>query len=153
MLCATFDSPFQSKLIDGLYAEAMVLAETARDYFDGIGREEREQLDPVSRVAFSCESLKVTTRLMHVIAWVMTQRAVEAGEMDWSDARDPMRRLGCSPDSDPAMVAALPDRAQFLAQASLDLHRRVERLDQISDAGRLSASPVQMLQARLGSAF
>lgn len=146
-------SPFQSKLIDSLYAEVMMLAESAHGYFDGVGRDERDSLDPVSRVSFSCESLKVTTRLMHVIAWILTQRAVEAGEMVWSDSRDPVRRLGRSPDSDTEMVSGLPDRARTLIYASLDLHRRVERLDQVADMDMPPASPVQMLRARLDSAF
>ena len=60
------------KLIDGLYVEAMVLADEARSYFDTGGRDDRLALDPLDRVGFSCESLKVTTRLMHVIAWLLT---------------------------------------------------------------------------------
>jgi regulator of CtrA degradation len=146
-------SPFHAKLIDGLYVDAMALAEAARGYYDGIGRDDRDELDPLVRVAFSCESLKVTTRLMHVIAWVLTQRAVEAGEMDWAEARQPIRRLGASPDTDDMQLAALPEPARRLTQASLDLHRRVERLDAMADEGASAASPVQVLQARLSRAF
>ncbi|WP_294305555.1 DUF1465 family protein [uncultured Sphingomonas sp.] len=146
-------SPFHAKLIDGLYVDAMALAEAARGYYDGIGRDERDELDPLVRVAFSCESLKVTTRLMHVIAWVLTQRAVEAGEIDWAEARQPIRRLGASPDTDDTQLAAMPEPARRLTQASLDLHRRVERLDAMADEGASAASPVQVLQARLSRAF
>ncbi|RYG75678.1 MAG: DUF1465 family protein, partial [Alphaproteobacteria bacterium] len=74
------------KLIDSLYIEAMLLADEARGYFDEIGREERDALEALNRVAFSCESLKVTTRLMHIIAWLLTQRAVDAGELAPGDA-------------------------------------------------------------------
>ena len=153
MLHSSDHGPFQRKLIDGLYAEVMTLAETARGYFDGIGRQDRDALEPVARIGFSCESLKVTTRLMHVIAWILTQRAVDEGELPWSESRDPVRRLGRSPESDEAAVAALPPRAAALTQASLDLHRRVERLDQMADEPVAEVSPVQMLQARLGGAF
>lgn len=147
------ESPFHARLTDSLYVEAMALAETARGYFDGIGRNERDALDPVLRVAFSCESLKVTTRLMHVIAWVLTQRAVQAGEMNWDEARQPVRRLGASPDTDEVQLALLPEAAQALTQASLDLHRRVERLDTLADTDPSATSPVLALQARLGRAF
>ena len=88
------------KLIDSLYTEAMVLADEARAYFDRQGRDERLELDPVVRVGFSCESLKVTTRLMHIIAWLLTQKAVEAGELSQSQARAPQRRLGEAAESD-----------------------------------------------------
>ena len=59
-----------TKLINALYIEAMVLADEARAYFDLHSRESRNQMTPLQRVGFSCESLKVTTRLMHVIAWL-----------------------------------------------------------------------------------
>src|SRR3990170_3001949 len=93
------------KLIDSLYVEAMVLADEARSYFDRHGREDRDSLDPLLRVGFSCESLKVTTRLMHVIAWLLTQRAVEAGELTRAQARRPARRLGEAAESDPLLLA------------------------------------------------
>ena len=38
-------------------------------------------LEPFARVGFACESLKVTTRIMHIVAWLLTQRAVESGEL------------------------------------------------------------------------
>ncbi len=74
------------KVIDSLYTEAMLLADEARSYFDRNGREDRLRLDPLLRVGFSVESLKVTTRLMHVIARLLTQRALEAGEISRDEA-------------------------------------------------------------------
>ena len=96
------------KLVDGLYVEAMVLADEARSYFDTAGRDDRLALDPIDRVGFSCESLKVTTRLMHVIAWLLTQRAVAAGELSPVQAGDAERRLGDAPDTDAALFPRLP---------------------------------------------
>ena len=64
-----------SRLIDSLYTEAMLLADEARSYFDDAGRDERAILEPFARVGFACESLKVTTRIMHIVAWLLTQRA------------------------------------------------------------------------------
>ena len=60
------------KLIDSLYTEAMVLADEARSYFDRYGKEERDRLDAILRVGLSCESLKVSTRRMQVIAWLLS---------------------------------------------------------------------------------
>src|SRR6476659_5307082 len=68
-----------SRLIDSLYTEAMLLADEARSYFDDAGRDERSMLEPAARVGFACESLKVTTRIMHIVAWLLTQRAIESG--------------------------------------------------------------------------
>jgi hypothetical protein len=83
-----------ARLVDSLYTEAMVLADEARSYFDQIGRGDREALPPIARVAFSCESLKVTTRLMHVIAWLLTRKAIAAGEIGDGEGAPESRRLG-----------------------------------------------------------
>ena len=141
------------RLTDSLYTEAMLLADEARSYFDEAGRAERESLDPLVRVGFSCESLKVTTRLMHVIAWLLTQRAVDAGELRKRDALDPSRRLGDAPMFDANLIGALPPRARALVAASADLHRRVALLDQAQAANDLGGSPVHNLHDRLSLAF
>ena len=146
-------SPIHRRLVDALYVESMVLADEARGYFDERGRAEREGLVPLSRVAFSCESLKVTTRLMHVIAWLLTQRAVFAGEMRLREALDPSRRLGNAPVTDVAALAELPAHAQALIAVSIDLHRRVGLLDTGLANEVAFVSPVRALQERLALSF
>jgi regulator of CtrA degradation len=141
------------RLIDSLYVEAMVLADEARGYFDQGARVEREALDPLGRVTFSCESLKVTTRLMHVIAWLLTQRAVDSGELSPRDALDPARRLGDAPVTEAMVIGQMPTDAQALINASVDLHRRVARLDDAQIEPQPADSPVQWMQARLAMAF
>src|SRR5258708_19408840 len=91
-----------SRLIDALYTEAMLLADEARSYFDDAGRDERSTLEPFARVGFACESLKVTTRIMHIVAWLLTQRAIESGEIPGPDAPPPERRPGHAHQTDPA---------------------------------------------------
>ena len=127
------------RLIDSLYTEAMLLADEARAYFDETGRDERLALEPFARVGFACESLKVTTRIMHIVAWLLTQRAIESGEIGVQAGRRPERRLGHATDSDPLVIGQLPPVAQRLVTASADLYARVARLDQ----GEIDAAPVQ----------
>ncbi len=153
MIRDSHDARLHRRLIDSLYVEAMLLADEARAYFDEAGRTEREALDPLIRVSFSCESLKVTTRLMHIIAWLLTQRAVDAGELRAQDALDPSRRLGDAPVTDAALLAILPDRARTLIEASTDLHRRVARLDAAQGSSTDPGSPVLSLQWRLAAVF
>ena len=137
------------KLVDSLYVEAMVLADEARSYFDRVAREERLSLEPVDRVGFSCESLKVTTRLMQVIAWLLAQRAVAAGELSRAEAGDEDRRLGSAPESDEDLVERLPVAAIELIRASEELYGRVARLDGRSYGEIPSGSPARSLQNRL----
>ena len=142
-------SALTPKLIDSLYVEAMVLADEARSYFDSCGRDDRLSLDPVDRVGFSCESLKVTTRLMHVIAWLLTQRAVAAGELTAAQAGEPDRRIGDAADTDEALLPRLPDAASELIRSSEELYDRVRRLDESRFGDGPSSSPARSLLNRL----
>ncbi len=147
------ESRVQRRLHDALYVEAMLLADEARSYFDDGSRVEREALPPMARVAFSCESLKVTTRLMHAIAWLLTQRAIVAGELRPREALDPARRLGTAPVSDALSLADMPLGARRLIDASIDLHRRVARLDAVQELDMAAISPARSMQQRLALAF
>ena len=137
------------RLIDSLYTEAMILADEARGYFDEEGREERLTLAPFVRVGFACESLKVTTRIMHIVAWLLTQRAVETGEITGADGGRPERRLGKAGDSDPQIVEQLPESAKKLIHASTDLYARIKRLDEGQLADEPAPSPARALMGRL----
>lgn len=131
----------------------MLLADEARSYFDDGGRAERDVLEPMARVAYSCESLKVTTRLMHVIAWLLTQKAIDAGEMSQRDALDPSRRLGPPPVTDAAALAAMPELAQQLIVESIELFRRTARLDELQAEDAPAISPALSMLHRLESVF
>jgi len=113
------------RLLNALYTEAMLLADEARSYFD------RDQmggnLSPEISVAFSCESLKVTTRLMHSIAWLLNQKALRAGELSQSETNSDERNLGYAPASDEFQVGRFPQEAQTLIAASEDLYLRLQR--------------------------
>jgi regulator of CtrA degradation len=137
------------RLVDSFYTEAMLLADEARSYFDDAGRDDRGMLDPFVRVSFACESLKVTTRIMHIVAWLLTQRAIESGEIAFREGRRPERRLGHAQDSDPAVVAKLPEAAKRLVSASVDLYARVKRLDEGTVADEPAPSPARALMGRL----
>ena len=138
-----------SRLIDSLYTEAMLLADEARSYFDDVGREDRASLVPFARVGFACESLKVTTRIMHIVAWLLTQRAIESGEIPLRDGRRPERKLGHAQDSDPAVVEQLPESAQRLINASSDLYARIKRIDEGHLETQVPQSPARALMGRL----
>jgi regulator of CtrA degradation len=138
-----------SRLIDSLYTEAMLLADEARSYFDEAGRDDRAALDPFARVGFACESLKVTTRIMHIVAWLLTQRAIESGEIPMVEGRRPERRLGNAQVSDPAVITQLPQAAQRLINASADLYARVRRIDEGSLEAEVPQSPARALMGRL----
>ena len=137
------------RLINSFYTEAMLLADEARSYFDEAGRLDRNTLDPLARVGFACESLKVTTRIMHIVAWLLTQRAVESGELTATGGRRPERRLGHAQDSDPDVIAKLPESARKLIGSSIDLYARISRLDEGVLGDEPAPSPARALMGRL----
>lgn len=141
------------KLVSTLYTEAMLLADDTRAYFDQRGRDDRDALDPLQRVMFSCESLKVTTRLMHVIAWLLTHRAVENGEIAPARGDDADRRLGHASDSAEDSLTGLPTGARTLIVASADLYGRARRIDDELARGSEPAQGARELQERLGRSF
>lgn len=137
------------RLIDALYTESMLLADEARAYFDRAGRDDRLDLDPFARVGFACESLKVTTRVMHIVAWLLTQKAVESGELNDRGGRRPERRLGRASESEPQVVEMMPLAARRLIESSADLYARIQRLDEHQSADEPIASPARALMGRL----
>jgi regulator of CtrA degradation len=141
------------KMIDSLYVEAMLLADEARGYFDVNGRTDRDALAPIVRVGFSCESLRVTTRLMHVIAWLLTRKAVAAGEISEAQAIAPERRLGRAQGGSPDMTDGLPETALEIIAATDDLYHRVMRLDEEMGRSDIVQSPARSLIHRLEGAF
>jgi regulator of CtrA degradation len=150
-------SPLSPRMVDSLYAEAMQLAEEARGYFDSIGQADRRTLEPMARVVYSCESLKVTTRLMYVISWLLVRKAVAAGEMTEAEARLPERRLGrasvTNPD-DSGRLESLPDRSLDLIRRSQDIYYRVKRLEeQVDGLAEPAESPAREMLKRLESSF
>jgi len=136
------------RLIDSLYVEAMLLADEARAYFDSSGRDDRLALDPRLRIGFACESLKVTTRLMQIVAWLMTRRAIAAGELARAQGASGERRLGDAPESDDDILPRLPEAALALIRSSQDLYDRVRRIDD-GAAPESQPSPARSLMSRL----
>lgn len=126
-------------LIDALYVEAMVLADEARAYFDYEGEMERQQLEPHERVLFSCESLKVTTRLMHVISWLMHIRSVASGENRQPHFADSINLLDQQAEHESEAPKGLPLRAQAIIGASVELYLKACRLDDGRSNGREGA--------------
>ena len=73
------------RIIEALYAEALVLADEVRASFDTSMRSPSRAGDAgededLARIAMSCEALRSTTRMMHALAWLLNHRAYFNGE-------------------------------------------------------------------------
>lgn len=151
---------FTAKLVESLYIEAMVLADEARSYFELSHSDQGLGADNEVRIDMSCESLRVTTRLMHSIAWLLNQKAYFAGELSEHQLRSRSRSLGKCTASDPFVVARLPAEAQRLVRETQHLLDRLMRLEASLEGERLGLieehtlrPAVLQMQARLASAL
>ena len=123
----SLDPALHARLIDALYIDALVMADEARSYFDR-DRKVVGRAGPVQRLSFTCESLKVTTRLMHVISWLMAQKAWQRGEITREGLKDPKYHLGRAAPTDERDVSSMPVEARELVRDSQALYERVQRL-------------------------
>jgi regulator of CtrA degradation len=138
-------------LLDSLYTEAVLLVDDVRACFDrsiGAGH-----LSPEISVAFSCESLKVSTRLMHSIAWLLNQKALGAGEITRDEAQNEAKNLGYAPASDGPLVLQFPLEAQALIGASEELYSRLKRLSEKMRAPVPQVSEPHAMRDRLRASF
>jgi regulator of CtrA degradation len=116
-----------------LFREGMALVEEAASYLDGAGREESRVLARPAALAYSTESMRLTTRLMQVASWLLLQRAVNEGELTSSEARAERVRVklsredyGCRPE----LFEQLPSALRSLSERSMRIQERVMHLDQ-----------------------
>jgi regulator of CtrA degradation len=130
------DSAQAIAYFDKTFDEAMALTREARDYLAHQKQADFEELNAVSRLVASCESMRLTARVTQVVAWLLVQKAVYAGEITREEAAEPDRRLSgqsvCGAIQ-PVLDAPLPERLAELLDSSLRLYQRVARLDEMLD--------------------
>ena len=122
-----------SSAFKDLFREGMTLVEEAAAYLDGPGRTESSALPRPAALAYSTESMRLTTRLMQVASWLLLQRAVNEGELTSSEARAERVRVKLSREDygyKPELFEQLPPMLRNLSQRSVRIQERVMHLDQ-----------------------
>lgn len=114
------------------YDETMALLEEARFYIADGSRTEIEALPPEARLRFARESMRITSRLSQVMAWLLAQKAVHAGEISRAEAAGEDYALAAHEvceAADPELSEGLPTHLCSLLDRSYALYVRVARLD------------------------
>ncbi len=117
-----------------LFAEGMALVEEAAEYLDGPGRPEANRLAKTIAIAYSAESMRLTTRLMQIASWLLIRRAIAAGEMTPAEASSDRIKVRISAQNmvaSPPVFEQLPERLKDLTQRSLRLQTRILHLDRM----------------------
>ncbi|MGD9538095.1 MAG: DUF1465 family protein [Alphaproteobacteria bacterium] len=125
----------QTAFFGKTFEEALTLVIEARDYVAGRLAFDRETVNLEQQLVVDCETLRLTSRLTHAMAWLMIQRAVHKGEISAEEARRADNRLGghvvCLAN-EPQTLARLPKRLQSLMARSHALYVRIARLDEMA---------------------
>lgn len=121
--------------IERAYAETLALMVEARDYFTHDNPARRRGMSREDGLRASCEALRVTSRLTQVMAWLMMQRALRAGEVTEDEAfpqGDALDRWEVCLDEWDGDDGALPPGLRSLLARSRALYQRIARLDDLA---------------------
>lgn len=140
-------APVQRAQVENLYVEAMVLADEAHAAFAAQRDLGDIRRDGLMQISLACESLKTTTRLMHVIAWLLHRRAMMAGDPG-AGPNDSAARIGEPVAADWDVCAGFEASVRRIIAASERLFERIAGLEAGWDAPQ-AATPVQRLLAQL----
>jgi len=142
-------SSLSRPIIEALYSEALILADEVRAVFALGAGELIAPADDMTRLALSSEGLKATTRMMHLLAWLLNQRAFLSGEMSEMQLRKhgilPPDR---APREEDVALLELPTRA--LIEDTVQLHNRIARLDAAWREDFLLRPDVHVMRERIG---
>jgi regulator of CtrA degradation len=116
------------------FEEAMSLLVEARDYIVVSAAQPPRGNSAEDQLRIARETMRITTRLTQIMAWLLTQKAVHAGELSTRQAASEEYRLDGQTlclDNDDRHRAGLPDTLQALLTRSHALYVRVARLDEL----------------------
>lgn len=158
---------FATKLVrsdnfNALFKEGMGLVEETATYLDGIGRAESRELERSAALAYSTESMRLTTRLMQLASWLLLQRAVNEGEMSQEQARNEKNKVRLDRHVTGLDVPAwdqLPESLTDLITRSVRLQERIIHMDTMlarenaTEPATANDNPVAAQLSQLNAAF
>ena len=139
--------PVHRAQVENLYVEAMLLADEAHAAFAAERDLGAVGGDALLQVSLACESLKTTTRLMHIIAWLLHRRAMIAGDPG-AGAGDSAARIGEPVAADWEVCARFATPLRRIIAASERLFERIAALEAGWETP-VAVTPVQAMLAQL----
>jgi len=120
----------------------MDLVEETAEYLDGEGRAEAKKLTTPASLAYTSESIRLTTRLTQLASWLLVRRAIAAGEITAAEAHNHRHRVTLSPQTTlhPDGYDDLPEAFKKLIADSHRLHDRILRLESVFSQGSSPAN-------------
>ena len=117
-------SAFVQRAYDDTYALLLAM----RDYVSGQSSEDAQQLEPKDRLRLSLELSRVTRQITEVMAWLMVQKAIGAGEITADEgAQQAAGQLTLADDDNDGDMEEL-GRLPLSARSLIDRARRIAAL-------------------------
>lgn len=122
------DDLSHTAFVQRAYDDTYALLVAMRDYVSGPSTEDAAALDPNDRLRLTHELSRVTRQLTDVMAWLMVQKAVAAGEISAQDGADaPAAQLELPASDDDEDMEGL-GRLPLTARSLIDRARRITAL-------------------------
>jgi regulator of CtrA degradation len=122
------DDISHTAFVQRAYDDTYSLLVAMRDYVSGPSTADSAELEPNDRLRLTHELSRVTRQLTDVMAWLMVQKAVAAGEISVQDgAAAPAAQLDLPDDDDDDDFEGL-GRLPLTARSLIDRSRRITAL-------------------------
>lgn len=118
--------------LDKTYDETMGLLVEAKHYHAHRFNQQTRHLEPSHRLELTRESLRITTRLSHTMAWLLSEKAIINEEIDrtkYTSENDPLDTVFICMDPENKVAHMCPKALQDLLERSLSLFTRAARLE------------------------
>lgn len=118
--------------LENTYDEAYALLIESREFMEHTVPEYRKRVTQMQRLMLTKETMRLTTRLTQIMAWLLTQKAVYLEQMTPNRAMQSAYRLGGQKvclDRGDGDHEILPPQLRSLLNRSYELYVRINRLD------------------------
>ncbi|MAU40621.1 MAG: hypothetical protein CMF31_03270 [Kordiimonas sp.] len=143
------------RFLERTYQEAMALVVEIAAYLKNAGKTPEISTDKKINMAYSVESMRMTSALMLVVSWLMVRLAENRGEISTEESMEDDKLLGAreiclAPPSDGA--DQLPEHFKVYQYRVRDLFERIARMeDHLLMRYKEGKNPVHHLLRHLGN--
>lgn len=131
-------------VIDARLKEAHELFHATHNYIKWQAPLDIKNMDIQKTFKVSCEAMRVTIRMIQIIAWLTLQKSVLAGEISQKEFMSEDCRVlqgGHCLENDSELDEDIPPRLRELLKESRQLYVRILRLDKTSRTRSVSPTP------------
>ncbi len=118
--------------LDKIFDETMDLLEEAKNYHSHVINRQVRHLVPLAQLEITKESLRVTSRLSHTMAWLMNEKAIlneEITREDFTQSNRPLAEEDICIQHGNTKIDDCPNGLIQLMERSFALFKRATRLE------------------------